>query len=241
MGFLTVPALNRIPPLWLCEWGQQPELRHIVKKLNLWPWSPVFGTAFSFAAAQLWRNQQRFQPENSVLLSAFYLFFCLLFLWLLLQTSVLDQRFLILTDQHTFGIFLLGLGFVCLDLCQTRLISIGFLSGGTILFHNSWTSPLSGALLCGGAAFLMSLAGERIAGSSCLGFGDVKLLTVLGFAFGRSGGVFVLLCSFLIFGTAMGIFLLLRLVKLSDYRALGPYIAGSAALWLLFGPEFGRF
>lgn len=241
VGLLTIPILNRIPPFWLCEWDQEPELRHIVKKLNHWPWSVVFGTVFFLAADQLWKNQQRFRSESSPVLSACYLLFSLLFLWLLLQTALLDQRFLILTDQHTLGIFLIGLGFVCLDLCQTKLIAPGSLYQRAILFHDSWASPVLGALLCGGTAFLISLTGERMVGSSCLGFGDVKLFAALGFAFGQSGGVFVLLCSFLLFGTAMGALLLLRLVKLSEYRAFGPYIAGSAALWLLFGSQLSHF
>lgn len=241
MGLLTVPALNRIPAHWLCEWDQEVECRHTVKRLNFWPWSPVCGIAFVTFAVLLWRDQQSLWPENNGLFSALYLLFALIFLWLLLQTSLLDQWFLILTDQHTLGIFLVGLAFVCLDLCQTKLVATGFLSQGTVFFHEAWTSPLSGMLLCGGGALLMSLVGEWIAGNSCLGFGDVKLYAALGFAFGQTGGLFVLLASFFLFGTAMGILLLLRLVKLSDYRALGPYIAGSAALWLLFGSKLSCF
>lgn len=137
------------------------------------------------------------------------------FLWLLIQAAVLDTKYLILPDQYTIGLWICGLGF--------------------LPFQESWRSPAEGALLCGGAMFLTGLLGS---GQGAVGFGDVKLMAVLGFAFGLWGGAAVLCAASLLSGVSMGLLCLLGKAGGKDLLPFGPYAAAAAALWLLTGGGF---
>ena len=67
-----------------------------------------------------------------------------------------------------------------------------------------------------------------------LGLGDVKLMVPLGLLFGFWGTVMLLLAAF-VTGGALGLVLLARgRVQLKTAVPFGPFLAGTALLWLLF-------
>lgn len=138
-------------------------------------------------------------------------------LWLLLQIGMADKKYRIIPDQFVVALAVTAFGF--------------------IPFHASYQSQLLGALAGGGSLLLMGIIGRLLFQKEAMGFGDVKLLAAIGLLAGLKGAVIILF--FTIFGSAL-VFaagLAAGKIKAKDEQPLGPFIAASAALYLLFQPE----
>lgn len=138
-------------------------------------------------------------------------------LWLLLQIGIADRKYGIIPDQFVFALAVVAFGF--------------------IPFHTSYQSQLIGALVGGGSLLLMGMAGKLLFRKEVMGFGDVKLFAAIGLLFGLKGVVIILI--FTVFSSAFvfGIGLLAGKMKTGDEQPLGPFIAASASLYILFQPE----
>lgn len=102
---------------------------------------------------------------------------------------------------------------------------------------SNWSSYLLGALT-GGVIFL-ALGGIALViyKKEGMGFGDVKLMTALGFIFGLKNILIISLLSFF-FGAIVGIILLLTKVKKSDsYMPFGPFIAIATVFLMFISPD----
>lgn len=106
-----------------------------------------------------------------------------------------------------------------------------------ILNFANWSSYLLGALV-GGAIFL-ALGGLALViyKKEGMGFGDVKLMTALGFIFGVKNILVISLLSFF-FGAIVGIILLSTKIKKSDsYMPFGPFIAIATVFLMFISPN----
>ena len=95
-------------------------------------------------------------------------------------------------------------------------------------------SHVAAALIYGGGLLAVSLILDRIMGRDTLGGGDIKLIAVTGLYLGMIGNLFTLMLSCI-----MGLLFNAIIKRSSDDgdRAFpfGPWIAGAAAIMLLFG------
>ena len=224
LGGLLPPVMNRIPAAWICEYGERPQARHQPPRIKGIATGPLTAAGFALISGLLWNASHHWG----------YAAASTVFLWLLIQSAVLDAKYLILPDQYTIGLWICGLCF--------------------LPFQESWRSPAEGALLCGGGMLFAGFLGGRMrgaaleeedgaaegacAGQSAVGFGDVKLMAVLGFSFGLGGGTAVLCGSALLSGSFMAIFCLLRRANGTDLLPFGPYAALASGAWLLSGGGF---
>ncbi len=138
-------------------------------------------------------------------------------LWLLLQIGIADRKYGIIPDQFVIALAVTAFGF--------------------IPFHGSYQSQLIGALIGGGSLLLMGMIGKLLFRKETMGFGDVKLFAAIGLLFGLKGVVIILI--FTVFSSAFifAIGLLTGKMKAGDEQPLGPFIAASASLYILFRPE----
>jgi prepilin signal peptidase PulO-like enzyme (type II secretory pathway) len=138
-------------------------------------------------------------------------------LCLLLLIGMADQKYSVIPDQFVILLAVTGIGFAAMG--------------------RSFFSPLLGSLAGGGLFFLIGWLGKRIAKRDVMGFGDVKLMAVCGLLTGPTGvGVVTALAAF----TSAAVFsfwLATGRVKATDEKPLGPFLAGAAAVYLIFSPE----
>lgn len=138
-------------------------------------------------------------------------------LWLLLLIGIADRKYLIIPDQLVVALAVAAFGF--------------------IPFHSFWQAQLIGALAGGGSILLMGIAGKLLFRKEAMGFGDVKLFTAIGLLLGLKGIVITLILTVFSSAFVFGIGLITGKLKAGDVQPLGPFIAASAALYILFQPE----
>lgn len=135
-------------------------------------------------------------------------------LWILLELSIGDIKYRIVPDQLLILLAITGIGF--------------------IPYQSSWSSCLIGAAI--GLALMLAIAGlgrlfyQRLA----IGGGDIKLFAILGFLTGPRGILFIFILSTLISGGYYALLLARRKIKKTDTLPMVPYIAGAAALYIVF-------
>ena len=134
---------------------------------------------------------------------------------MLLCAFVIDYRLKIIPNRLNLTIFEVGLAYTFLEGIININIAIDMLLG----------------MIAGAGIFLfITLVGGLIAGKEAMGFGDVKLMEVLGLFFGWRTIIIISLIAFLL-GAIVGITLMLRKKKKSDeYIPFGPFIVISAVI-----------
>lgn len=111
----------------------------------------------------------------------------------------------------------------------------------------SWQMSLLGGLAGGGFFVLVMLVGALITGQEAMGFGDVKLVAFMGLMLGLFRGrqdhftsplLTALLTGVLLGGVVSLLVVLLRLRKIRDSIAYGPFLAAGALIVLFeLGPQ----
>ena len=139
-------------------------------------------------------------------------------IWLLLQIGIADKKYMIIPDQHVVALAAAALGFIPF---QTGVFELIF-----------------GSLIGGGSFFLIGLIGRFVMKKDTLGFGDVKLLAAIGLLAGTKGILVVLLLTVFSSALIFGIGLLAGRFRKEQEQPLGPFIAASAAAYILFGKMF---
>ena len=109
-----------------------------------------------------------------------------------------------------------------------------------LLLDNVYLS-LAGLAIGGGVLYLLDKISLLLLKKRGMGFGDVKLMAMLGAFFGPLG-VFLIIMMASLLGSVVGITLILMNRGKDEetgghYLPFGPYIALGGALYLFFGPE----
>ncbi|HVI41471.1 MAG TPA: A24 family peptidase [Anaerovoracaceae bacterium] len=138
-------------------------------------------------------------------------------LWLLLQIGIADRKYMIIPDQFVIALAVTAFGF--------------------IPFHSSYQAQMIGALVGGGSILLMGIIGKLLFRKEAMGFGDVKLFAAVGLLFGLKGVVIILIITIFSSAFVFGIGLLTGKLKTGEEQPLGPFVAASASLYILFQPE----
>lgn len=142
----------------------------------------------------------------------------------LIVVSFIDLEFQVIPDIISVSGILFGL---TLSFFSPQALFLGFGQGG---FLNSFLGVLAG----GGSVFLLGFVGRLIFKRESMGFGDVKLLSMVG-AF--LGWKLVLLCFFIapIFGSMWGLILKIKYKK--DIMPYGPFLSLGALVCLYWGRD----
>lgn len=137
---------------------------------------------------------------------------------LLIAISLIDLDFQIVPDLLSIGGLLMGLGF-------------SFFRNPHFYFRDA----LYGVLVGGGVLFLIAFGYELITKREGMGFGDVKLLAMIGSFLGVRGAIFSLIAGSF-FGTIVGVALMV--VKKKDLKyaiPFGPFLSLGALCFIFFG------
>jgi leader peptidase (prepilin peptidase)/N-methyltransferase len=212
-GYGAVRVLNTAPAKWFCDYDELPEARHLPPRISKYPWAPLFSLVFATAAFK------------TLLISWAYGAAALCALWLLLLIGLSDNKYRIIPDQFVIMLAATGIGFA----------AIGQGGAGGYAF----LSPVFGMLTGGGVFFIIALLGRLIAKKEIMGFGDVKLTAVCGLIAGLSGIVAILVMTAVSSAAVFSLRLARGGIKTTDEAALGPFIAGATALYIMFPEEIG--
>jgi prepilin signal peptidase PulO-like enzyme (type II secretory pathway) len=210
-GYGAIGIFNKMPAKWLCDYDEQPDERHLPPRVSKYPWAPLFSLVFATAAFK------------ALLISWSYGVAALCALWLLLLIGMSDGKYRIIPDQFVIMLAATGIGFA----------AIGQGGAGAYAF----LSPLFGMLVGGGVFFIVVLLGRLIAKRDIMGFGDVKLTAVCGLIAGLTGIFAILIMTALSSAAVLSLRLARGSVKTTDEAALGPFIAGATAVYIMFPEE----
>jgi leader peptidase (prepilin peptidase)/N-methyltransferase len=147
----------------------------------------------------------------------FTAFYYCVFSALLISATFIDLDFFIIPDEINFA----GLVF-------------GLIFSGLTVTHSLFDS-FFGVLVGGGSFWLLSVAYEKITAREGLGFGDVKMLAMIGAFLGVRGVVLTILLSSLV-GSVVGIVLMIVHKKgLKMAVPYGPFLAIGSFITLFWG------
>lgn len=205
LGNGAVYFFNRIPGKWLCDYGQEPseELLHpTCQRIKSTPWKYVFTGAFIVIGIKLGLEDLLFAIP------------ALAAIWLLLEMSIADIKYMIVPDQLIMLLVITGLGFIS---------------------HHAFgvMDCLRGAVLGFGVLMVIALISRLFYKKPAVGGADVKLFAALGLALGTDGIISVFVISTFL-SAGHFIWLMIRHgAKLTDERPMVPYIAAAATIYLV--------
>ena len=205
LGNSAVYLFNKMPGKWLCDYGQEPEeeLMHPThQRVKSTPWKYVFSGLFIAAGIKM-------GLENPL-----YALPALAALWLLLEMSIADIKYMIVPDQLIMLLVITGLGFIP---------------------HHAFgvMDCLVGAAIGFGIMVLIAVIGRLVYKKAAVGGADIKLFGALGLCLGTDGIIAVfILSTFLSAGHFLWL-LIRRKIRLSGERPMVPYIAAAATIYLV--------
>ena len=205
LGNGAVYFFNRMPGKWLCDYDEEPsqELLHpTCQRIKSTPWKYVFTGFFVVIGITLG------------LQNPLYAFPALIAIWLLLEMSIADIKYMIVPDQLIMLLVLTGLGFI-------RHHAFGVMD------------CLLGAAVGFGVLLIIALISKIFYKEPAVGGADIKLFAALGLALGTDGIIAVFVISTFL-SAGHFIWLMIRKgVRLSDERPMVPYIAAAATIYLV--------
>ena len=139
-------------------------------------------------------------------------------IWLLLEMAIADAKYMIVPDQLIMLLVVCGLGFIPHH-------ALGVMD------------CLRGALIGFGVMLVIALIGRIAYKKPAVGGADVKLFAALGLCCGTDGVLVIFLLTTFISAGHFVWLMARRGAKLSDERAMVPYIALSATLYLVIFHE----
>ena len=205
LGNGAVYFFNRMPGKWLCDYDEEPsqELLHpTCQRVKSTPWKYVFTGFFVVIGITL-------GLQNTL-----YAFPALIAIWLLLEMSIADIKYMIVPDQLIMLLVLTGLGFI-------RHHAFGVMD------------CLLGAAVGFGVLLIIALISKIFYKEPAVGGADIKLFAALGLALGTDGIIAVFVISTFL-SAGHFIWLMVRKgAKLTDERPMVPYIAAAATIYLV--------
>ena len=205
LGNGAVYFFNRMPGKWLCDYDEEPsqELLHpTCQRVKSTPWKYVFTGFFVVIGITLG------------LQNPLYAFPALIAIWLLLEMSIADIKYMIVPDQLIMLLVLTGLGFI-------RHHAFGVMD------------CLLGAAVGFGVLLIIALISKIFYKEPAVGGADIKLFAALGLALGTDGIIAVFVISTFLSAGHFIWMMVRKGAKLTDERPMVPYIAAAATIYLV--------
>jgi prepilin signal peptidase PulO-like enzyme (type II secretory pathway) len=228
-GFGIIYVFNKMPAKWLCDYGETPDESHIPPRIGKYPWGLVFSAVLATASFKV-----------GYMISWQYAVAALPALWSLLIIGISDKKYRIIPDQFVIVLAVTGIGFVTLGM---QLLPEKILDElGMFVFSKqlSFISPVVGLLIGGGTFFLTGTIGRLVMKKDILGFGDVKLVATCGLISGVYGILMIMILTALTSAVFFSVQLARKKLMAEDTAALGPFIAVSTGLYLIFPQEIAH-
>ncbi len=209
LGNGAVWVFNRIPGKWLVDYGEEPdeELLHpTCQRVKSAPWKYVFTGFFIVVGIKMG------------LANPFYAFAAVFAMWILLEMSIADIKYMIVPDQFVLLLLICGLGM------------IPQLDGGV-------KDSLIGAAIGLALTASVALAGRLVYRKCAVGGADIKLFTTLGLLTGVEGIIFIFVVSTFASAGHFAWLLLRKRARRTDERPMVPYIAAAAVLYMVIFRE----
>lgn len=205
LGNGAVYFFNRMPGKWLCDYGEEPseELMHpTCQRVKSTPWKYVFTGFFIVAGIKMGLEDP------------LYALPALAAMWLLLEMSIADIKYMIVPDQLIMLLVLTAIGFI-----PHHALGI--------------TDCLVGAAIGFGVLLLIALIAKLVYKKPAVGGADVKLFAALGLALGTDGILAVFVITTFMSAAHFVWLMIRRGARLSDERPMVPYIAAAATIYLV--------
>lgn len=206
LGNAAVYIFNRIPGKWLVDYGKEPdeELLHpSEQRVKSTPWKFVFTGFFVIIGVKMGLNDPNYAFAASIAI------------WLLLEMSIADIKYMIVPDQFILLLLVCGIGL------------IPNMEGS---LKSSIAGAVAGLIVLG----LMAVIGKLIYKQTAVGGADIKLFTVLGLLTGIYGVAFIFAASTFLSAGHFAYLLMRKKAKRTDRRPMVPYIAAAAAFYMVF-------
>ena len=201
----AVYFFNKMPAAWLCDYGQKPD-----SDLTDPYTQRVKSYPWKFLFTML------FTALNIKLVIDDWRFAiaAVCSLWLLLEMAIADVKYRIVPDQ--------------------LILLLSASAFGYISYHGSWQDCLYGGLAGFAVMTAVALIGKLAYRRDALGGGDIKLFAALGLICGFSGILLIFAMTALLSAGHLIWLLITRRRKRDDTVPMVPYIAVSAAIYLVF-------
>lgn len=206
LGNGAVYFFNKMPGIWLTDYGQTPseELLHPTKqRIRSTPWKYVF-TGF-FIAIGIYLGVDNLSYAIPALAA----------IWLLVEMSAADIKYMIVPDQLIILLAATGIGF------------IPHHEGGPL-------SGIWGALLGFGVVGLIAIPGQINLQADCDRWRRYKALRSVGTGMRVDGVIFVFIVSTFLSAGHFVWQMIRKKAKAGDERPMVPYIAAATILYMVF-------
>ncbi len=153
---------------------------------------------------------------------SFHFIFYLVLMYALLVVSVIDLDVKLILNRVLIGILLFG-------------VVINLL-GRTI----NWQEAIIGAVVAGGAMYVIAVIGAKIFRQESMGMGDVKLAIILGFFLGWKTTLIALYLGFVL---ALIYYVIRRGItgRSDKYIPMAPFFSLSAVILIFWGSELSKW
>ncbi|HZK87935.1 MAG TPA: A24 family peptidase [Anaerovoracaceae bacterium] len=217
-GYFAVYAFNKFPGGWFCDYGEstikddEDDEKFIIREgKRVRSYPWKPALAMIFTVICIKLGIEDWQFAIPAIIA----------IWVLVEIIIADRLYMIIPDQFIILLAVTGFGF--------------------IPFYDNFLTPVWGALLGLAPMILIYLIGKLLFRKEIMGFGDVKLMTAIGFLLGPIGVLFTFIIGFISSGAFFGIALLMKKVKLKDEEPLGPFLGIAAILYLVFYKDLHMF
>ncbi|MCR5182687.1 MAG: A24 family peptidase [Clostridia bacterium] len=211
LGNGAVYFFNRIPGKWLTDYGEEPseELLHpTTQRIRSVPYKYAFTGVF--IALSIYFGLK--DPWTAIPI--------VVALWLLLEMSIADIKYMIVPDQ-----LIMLLVIACLGILPGKI--------AVYRMHAVWDALLGVA--CGlGIMLALALLSRAIYKKWVLGGADIKIFAALGLMTGLYGILIIFILSTLLSGLHLGFLVIVRKANLKETRPMVPYIALATLLYFMF-------
>ncbi len=235
LAWLAVWVMNKIPASWLCDYNETPSRELLEEpRAGFRREGVILSVLLTFCLAGC-----RLQFNKGF--DIYFLCFAMIIL-LSLMIAVCDIKYMIIPDQFTAALALIGAALSIYDIVR-----------GFRILHSTWWSPLAGLAIGAGTMLLIDLIGMLLYKKDGMGFGDVKLFAAVGLLTGFPGTIYTFIVSILTATVFFVCILLAAKVRKSpepdkteesdekeepqelsakSYLAFGPYIAAALIAYI---------